>query len=130
MSAVIWQSSVSRVGGDAGEMIAAGVLILFGEPVPDALADVSVVHSGASGLTRGLQTGDEFRFAELTYSVDEVGFRAAENLTELGHLVIYINQPDQELLPGAVKASGPELVIPAVGSELSFRGGVDSSESA
>ena len=36
---VLWQSPVTRIGDDAAEMIEAGVLILFGEPVPDALAD-------------------------------------------------------------------------------------------
>ena len=40
----------------------------------------------------------------------EVGERANANLAELGHVVVYANQPDQKLLPGAVKAAGaPEV---------------------
>ena len=42
------------------------------------------------------------------------------NLTELGHVVIYVNQPEQELLPGAVLATGPQLVPPAVGGTVEF----------
>lgn len=116
----LWSSKVTLIGGDAGEMIEAGVLILFGEPVPDALADVSVVHANATALARPLVTGDHLVVAGQSYTVDEVGRRACENLTELGHVVVYVNQPEQELLPGAIKATGPEVQTPEVGSIISF----------
>lgn len=123
MTNALWAAEVSRVGVDAGEMLEAGVLILFGEPVPDALADVSVVHVGANPPSRPLEPGDQFHFAGNTYSVDEVGGRANDNLTELGHVVLYVDQPDQELLPGAVKVSGPPLGAPEVGSAVKFVAG-------
>lgn len=116
----LWNAQVTLVGGDAGEMIEAGVLILFGEPVPEALADVSVVHAGASNLARKLAAGDVFEVGGQTYVIDEIGERACDNLTELGHVVVYVNQADQELLPGAVKVTGPELAAPELGSELRF----------
>lgn len=122
MSKALWQSTVSLVGPDAGDMIDAGVLILFGEPVPEALAEVSVVHSGFTAPTRPIAGGDQFEFAGQVYTVDEVGERAVANLTELGHIVLYANQPEQELLPGAVKVSGPDFTAPAVGSQVSFLG--------
>ncbi len=119
---ILWKSDVTRIGGDAAEMIEAGVLILFGEPVPDALADVSVVHAGVPQLTRELAAGDQFIVGDQTYIIQEFGERACANLNEIGHVVVYVNQPDQQLLPGAVKVTGPELQIPAVGSELRFIG--------
>lgn len=123
MSGTIWQATVSRVGGDAAEMLNGGVLILFGEPVPEALAEVSIVHSGASELLRPPAAGDVIEFAGQSYVLDEVGGRAAENIIELGHLVLYVNQPGQDLLPGAAKASGPELALPRPGSVIAFRAG-------
>lgn len=120
MSTPLWSSTITRVGIDAVEIVRSGVLILFGEPVPEALADVSVVHDRATGLSRPLRAGDQFSFAGHTYVLDEVGGRASDNLTELGHVVIYIDQPDQSLLPGAIKASGPTPVIPEPGSQISF----------
>ncbi|WP_341727792.1 PTS glucitol/sorbitol transporter subunit IIA [Brooklawnia sp.] len=120
MSTTLWKSTTTRVGIDAVEIIGSGVLVLFGEPVPEALADVAIVHENASDLVRPLRAGDQFVFAGNTYVLDEVGARASDNLTELGHTVIYIDQPDQALLPGAVKASGPAPEVPRAGSEISF----------
>ncbi len=120
MSRTLWSAEVSRIGSDAAELTTAGVLILFGEPVPDALADVSVVHTHATELSRPLKAGDSLIFADQTYVLDEVGGRVFDNLTELGHAVVYISQPAQELLPGAIKASGPALGDPALGSTISF----------
>lgn len=118
----IWSTTVTRIGGDAGDMIEAGLYILFGEPVPDALADVSVVHDNASEIAREVKAGDTFVIGDLRYTVDEIGERANANLSELGHIVLYVNQPDQELLPGAVKASGPDAAAPAVGSAITIEG--------
>ncbi|MDF1489318.1 PTS glucitol/sorbitol transporter subunit IIA [Tessaracoccus caeni] len=120
MSNTLWSTTASLVGSEAGGMIEAGVLILFGHPVPDALAEFSVVHEGASPLSRTLRPGDLFHFAGQTYTLDEVGDRACENLTALGHIVLYVNQPQQTLLPGAIKVTGPAYDTPAVGSTISF----------
>ncbi|MEZ5086654.1 MAG: PTS glucitol/sorbitol transporter subunit IIA [Tessaracoccus sp.] len=120
MSNTLWSTTVSLVGSEAGDMIEAGVLILFGHPVPEALAEFSVVHDGATPLVRSLRPGDGFHIAGQTYILDEVGDRACDNLTALGHVVVYVNQPQQTLLPGAIKATGPGYEIPAVGSTIFF----------
>ncbi|WP_341729600.1 PTS glucitol/sorbitol transporter subunit IIA [Brooklawnia sp.] len=122
MSTTLWTTTIAQVGGEAGEMIDAGVLILFGDPVPQALADISIVHTGASAVSRALQPGDVFEFAGRSYTVDEVGGHAMTNLIDLGHIVLYVNQPDQKLLPGAIKVTGPVFDVPAVGETISFVG--------
>lgn len=118
----IWSTTVSRIGDDAADMIEEGVIILFGEPVPPALVDVSVVHDGAQAPTREIGAGDAIEFGEQTFEVTAVGDKANANLVELGHVVLYVNQPDQELLPGAVLATGPSVVVPAVGAPIAARG--------
>lgn len=118
----IWSTTVSRIGGDAADMIEEGVIILFGEPVPPALFDVSVVHDGAQSPSREIAAGDVITFGEQTFEVTAVGDKANTNLTELGHVVLYVNQPDQELLPGAVLATGPAVIVPAVGATISVTG--------
>lgn len=118
----IWTSTVTRIGSDAADMLEAGVVILFGEPVPPALADVSVVHEGAQEPTRDIAAGDTLHLGDQSFTVDAVGEIASKNLRELGHVVVYVNQPDQELLPGAVKATGDMPVSPTEGATLSFVG--------
>lgn len=116
----LWSSRITTIGADAAEMIDGGVIILFGEPVPEALAEVSVVHSGAAAPSRPITAGDLLRLGDQTFTVDAVGERAMTNLTDLGHIVIYVNEPDQELLPGAVLASGPTPTVPAPGGTVEF----------
>ena len=120
MGSTIWSATLTRVGDDASMMLEGGVIILFGEPVPDALADISLVHAGAEGLTREIRPGDQFQLGSEVFTIDEVGERAQENLAELGHAVVYINQPGQNLLPGAVKATGGAIPVPAVGDTVAF----------
>ena len=120
MSQALWTAQITAIGPDATDMVEAGVIILFGEPVPDALAEVSIVHNGTANPAIELCPGARFIMGEQTFTVDDVGSRAMENLDELGHIVMYINQPDQELLPGAVKASGDPAAMPRVGAQISF----------
>ena len=52
--------------------------------------------------------------------IDAVGELATKNLDDLGHIVLYVNQPNQKLLPGAVLATGdvPDL---KAGDVIEFR---------
>ncbi|WP_430591439.1 PTS glucitol/sorbitol transporter subunit IIA [Humidisolicoccus flavus] len=119
-----FQSSVTRVGADAASMFEGGAVILFGEPCPDALAEVSVVHESPT-LADGYSpaAGDVFRLGESSVAIFAVGELAGENLRQLGHVVIYCDPPeDQALLPGAILAHGT-LEIPAVGDDVRFERG-------
>lgn len=120
MSETLWTTTITRIGTDAKEMVDAGVLILFGEPVPPALADVSAVHSPDGPPLREIRPGDVWEVAGREYPVDQVGEKATDNLRELGHVVLYLNTVDQKLLPGAVHVSG-EAVMPEVGQTIRLR---------
>lgn len=122
MSNQFWSSTVTGVGADSPEMFDAGVYILFGEPVPAALADISIVHSGSQG-TANVEAGDTLWIGDVAVTIDEVGHRANQSLAELGHSVVYINVPQQKLLPGAMKATGDQRPVPRVGDRLAFARG-------
>ena len=76
-SSTLWNAVVLRIGKGAQDMLDTGVIVLFGEPVPDALSDICVVHNrgGRSPLTpqRELLPGDVLNFAGTRYTIDEVG---------------------------------------------------------
>lgn len=118
--AELYRSTVTRIGPDAADMIEAGVYILFGEPVPPALADMSVVHDKAPGGESELKPGDTIALGDAVITIDEVGHLAAHNLAELGHAVVYLNMPSQKLLPGAIKGSAQQLPHPKAGDAIVF----------
>ena len=116
-----YRSTVVEIGPDAVEMAAAGVFILFGEPLPEALAEVSIVHRPSQTLDgHAIAVGDTVVIGGQELTITLVGDLATKNLDDLGHVVLYINQPNQKLLPGAVLASGdiPDL---KAGDVIEFR---------
>lgn len=125
MTETIWRSAVVQIGRDTAELFEAGVFIFFGQPVPDALAEVSLIHSGHTDDFVPIQVGDELWIGGTRWVLDEVGSMANDNLRQLGHIVVYLNVGDQDLLPGAVKASG-DLPVPVVGDELTIRRGQEA----
>ena len=40
----LWNAMVLRTDKGAQDMLDTGVIVLFGEPVPDALSDLSLIH--------------------------------------------------------------------------------------
>lgn len=85
-SSTLWNAVVLRIGKGAQDMLDTGVIVLFGEPMPDALSDICVVHNrgGRSPLTpqRELLPGDVLNFAGTRYTIDEVGEAATSNLSD------------------------------------------------
>ena len=122
MAQQLWTATIDRIGEFTDEMFDGGVFILFGDPVPDALGEVSIVHSTRQAPTRDIRVGDTVEIGGVELRLDEVGERANLNLTDLGHAVIYVNSPEQPLLPGAIKVSGPARPHPTPGSPIVFRG--------
>lgn len=122
MTNQLWSATVDRIGEFTAEMFEGGCYILFGEPLPDALAEVSLVHKTRQAPSRPIRAGDTLELGGVALALDEVGELANLNLTDLGHIVVYVNSPEQELLPGAIKATGTSRPHPAVGSPIVFTG--------
>jgi PTS system glucitol/sorbitol-specific IIA component len=122
MANQLWSTTVDRLGELTHELIEGGCYILFGEPLPEALAEISIVHRTRQAPHRPIAAGDLLELGGVQLRLDEVGDLANVNLTDLGHVVVYVNSPEQPLLPGAVKASGASRPQPTVGSTISFLG--------
>lgn len=118
-----YESTVLRAGEEASEMAEGGVLILYAEPIPDALEEVSVVHAPTAPPAAPMRPGDLLTVDGTTVELIAVGERADENLRSLGHVVIYLNPgADTPLLPGAVHARG-SVSLPAAGTRLRLTSG-------
>lgn len=117
-----FSSTVTSVGADAHELIDGGVVILFGEPCPQELADVSVLHVASSPPQRDPRPGDTLRVADDVVTIEAVGGLAGENLRTLGHVVVYLDPEEgSSLLPGALHARG-RIGAPPAGAVIELIG--------
>jgi PTS system glucitol/sorbitol-specific IIA component len=116
-------SDITLVGEDAAEMVEGGIVIFFGEPCPSELAEISIVHKTvSSNPERVPQAGDTLRMGDSEVVFTKVGALAADNLKNLGHIVVYCNpEADQNLLPGAIHATGT-LTLPTAGMTIELVG--------
>jgi PTS system glucitol/sorbitol-specific IIA component len=119
---VKYHSVVVSVGGMAEEFRAAGILVLFGEGVPEELADVSVVHR-ADTTTGGLAPGDVVLLGGERIEVLAVGEVANENLANLGHLVLKRNGETTAALPGDVCGTIGTIPTLVAGDEITILAG-------
>ncbi len=94
-------TTVTSVGELADQFFEAGIVVLFGEGVPEELADFAVVHR-PSVTTGGLAPGDRITLGTEVVTVLAVGDVADENLVNLGHLSLKRNGEREAALPGDV----------------------------
>ena len=79
-----------------------------------------MVHRIVAHPQRDPRPGDVLRVGDSRDVVTQVGSLAGENLTSLGHVVVYFTvEDDQALLPGAIFADG-SLAMPRVGDHIEF----------
>lgn len=113
-----YESAVLRIGDEAADMIEGGVWILYADPIPEALESVSIVHQPGE-LGREMRVGDRLWIGSESVELVAVGERANENLRTLGHVVLYLDADDTQLLPGAVHATGG-LPAPEPGARIAL----------
>jgi glucitol/sorbitol PTS system EIIA component len=110
-------AEVVSVGELAGQFFDAGIVVLFGEGVPEELADFAVVHR-PSVTTGGLAAGDRIHLGDEVVTVLAVGDVADENLVNLGHLSLKRNGEHEAALPGDVCCDEGPIPILAPGDTI------------
>lgn len=112
---------VTGVGELAGEFLAEGIVVLFGDDAPEELQEVAIVHHAdvnVGGVSPGddvVITGDE---GTATFLVLAVGHVANENLVNLGHLVLKRNGSTEPALPGDVCCDEGTIPTITVGDRI------------
>ena len=98
---VVYESRVTRVGGQVEAFLDHGILILFGDASPAELHDISVLHE-ASVSHDGPRPGDVIEAGEARLEVLAVGDVVRDNLLNLGHLDLKADGRSTPALPGDV----------------------------
>ena len=97
--ATLYRTTLRDIGAEAGEMLDAGMLILFALGAPPELAEVSVLHEAQHEMSASPAPGDTLRIGDAQFRITAVGSTAWQKIGELGHVVFSFN--------GAVVAERP-----------------------
>jgi PTS system glucitol/sorbitol-specific IIA component len=114
-----YAAEVVSVGELADQFFEAGIVVLFGEGVPEELADFAVVHR-PTVTDGGVAVGDHIYLGGERITVLAVGEVADENLRNLGHLSLKRNGETEAALPGDVCCDVGPIPSIEVGDELSI----------
>lgn len=123
---VKFHTVVTSVGEMAEEFRVAGILVLFGEGVPEELESVAVVHR-PDVTGGGLVPGDIVALGEERMEILAVGDVANENFTNLGHLSLKRNGETIAALPGDVCTSLGPIPRLAPGDEITIYAATEGS---
>jgi PTS system glucitol/sorbitol-specific IIA component len=125
---VKFHSVVISVGEMAEEFRTAGILVLFGEGVPEELEFVSVVHR-PDVTTEHLAPGDIVAFGGEEMEILAVGDVASENFVNLGHLSLKRNGETTAALPGDVCTTVGPIPLLGPGDEITIYAAPEGSRS-
>ena len=101
MTATVYESAVTKVGGQVEAFLGHGLLIFFAAIAPAELLDISVLHQ-ASIAEDGPQPGDTIHVGDTSLEVLAVGDVVRDNLINLGHLDLKADGRTEPKLPGDV----------------------------
>ena len=113
-SVSVYESAVTRVGGQVEAFLGHGLLIFFDAASPAELHDISVLHTPTLA-DDGPRPGDTVHLGDVALEVLAVGDVVRDNLLNLGHLDLKADGRTEPKLPGDVCVRAGDLPLLAVG---------------
>ncbi|WP_426428673.1 PTS glucitol/sorbitol transporter subunit IIA [Staphylococcus equorum] len=115
----MYKTKIKEYGDMAPVFKEDNLFVLFGPSAPNELKDISFIHEvQVMDENFNLNDMNTLKINDITFNIDKVGSEAHNNLMELGHISVYLNNED--ILPGAIAISGNELPDLDVGDILIF----------
>jgi PTS system glucitol/sorbitol-specific IIA component len=121
----IYLTEVTEIGPEVAEFLEAGLLILFEAGAPPELAEIAVLHQPISGPREDPpEVGDILAIGSKEFHITAIGYKAWQNIQDLGHAVFKFSGLEEAELPGEIylEARGAEdlddLVQPGARMEI------------
>ena len=111
MTEPIYLTEVTEIGPEVAEFLEAGLLILFEAGAPPELAEIAVLHQPISGPRENPpEAGDILAIGSREFRITAVGYKAWQNIQDLGHAVFKFSGHEEAELPGEIhlEARGAE----------------------
>lgn len=121
--ASIYLTEVTEIGPEVEEFLEAGLLILFEAGAPPELAEIAVLHEPISRREEPPVPGDVLTVGDLQFRITAIGYKAWQNVLDLGHAVFKFEGLEEAELPGEIHVEGSheglgEIVKPGVRVEI------------
>lgn len=124
---VLYESTVTGVGGQVEAFLGHGLLIFFGADSPEELHEMSVQHR-PTVAEEGPRPGDAIVLGDHALEILAVGEVVRDNLLNLGHLDLKADGLTEPKLPGDVCVEVQTLPLLKVGDTLRIvRGGAGTA---
>jgi len=128
MEEPIYLTEVTEIGPEVAEFLEAGLLILFQQGAPPELAEIAVLHDPSSRREEPPEPGDVLEIEGHEFRITAVGYKAWQNVRDLGHAVFKFDGASEPELPGQIHLEGQgaenlgEVVRPGARLELKVGG--------
>ena len=128
MTEPIYLTEVTEIGPEVAEFLEAGLLILFEAGAPPELAEIAVLHEPISGPREAPpEAGDILAIGSREFRITAIGYKAWQNIQDLGHAVFKFSGVEEAELPGEIhlEARGAEELDEAIrpGVRVEIRSG-------
>lgn len=104
----MYQSKITGIGNLALDFLEENMLILFGDKAPEALAEISILHT-LEAFDGKIEPGDRILLANQVFEITAVGQAVNRTFAELGHLTLSFTGKGQANLPGNLEVSKENL---------------------
>lgn len=100
---IYYSTTVTEIGEEVPDLLDGGVLILYADGAPSALAEVSVQHRVDGDVpAEAPPVGALVSVGDLSMRVSAVGSSAWSKVRELGHVVLNFNGATSAERPGEI----------------------------
>ena len=114
---VVYETTVTKVGGEADQLREHGLVILFGPGAGPDVTDIAVIHEPRIA-DDGPVAGDLLELGGVRLPVVAVGHLVRDNLLELGHFDVRADGRTAPMMPGDVCVTETPLTLPRVGDTI------------
>lgn len=109
---IYYSTTVTAIGEEVPDLLEGGVLILYADGAPPALAEVSVLHRVEGAVPdQAPPVGAQVLVGNLSTRVTAVGSSAWSKVRDLGHVVINFNGAARAERPGEICVEASDVAL-------------------
>ena len=116
----LYETQIVDMGAEAEMFQAEGMMILFGEEVPEDLANYAYIIN-VNPVEGTIEEGMTLTIGSESYKITAVGDVVNKNLSNLGHITLKFNGATEPELPGTLNLEEKELPQVEAGTIISIQ---------